>query len=391
MRKVCIFTSTRAEWGLLQGVAEHIRRSGCLQLLVSGSHLSEKFGMTVREIEAAGFTADEKVEVLKYDDTPSGICKTMGLAISGYGEALGRLRPDMLVLLGDRYETFCAAAAAQIQRIPVAHIHGGETTEGAVDEAFRHSITKMAHLHFASCEEYRRRIIQLGENPDRVFNVGALGIENIRKIELMSREELESSIGFPLDKPFFLVTFHPVTLENDTAGKQFGALLSALEQFPEHKIIFTKANADTDGQVINAMIDDYVTARPERCLAVASLGLRRYLSAMKLCDAVIGNSSSGILETPVFGVPTVNIGDRQKGRLRTESIVDCTPDCVSIVSAIQKALSPRFRAGLENLKHPCEKAGTAGQIVEQLLKVDLSRLIKKTFYDLPVNGSEHEK
>lgn len=393
MRKVCIFTSTRAEWGLLQGLAKQILRSDCLQLqlLVSGSHLSEKFGMTVREIETGGFTVDEQVDILRYDDTPSGICKTMGLALSEYGEALSRLKPDIMVLLGDRYETFCAAAGAQIQRIPVAHIHGGETTEGAVDEAFRHSITKMAHLHFASCEKYRQRIIQLGETPASVFNVGALGIENIRKVELMSRNELEASIGFPLDKPFFLVTFHPVTLESDTAGKQFGMLLSALEQFPEHKIIFTKANADTDGQVINAMIDDYVAARPECCLTVASLGLRRYLSAMKFCDAVIGNSSSGILEAPVFGIPTVNIGDRQKGRLRTESIIDCTPDCVSIGSAIQKALDPRFRARLDNLKHPCEKTGTAGQIVEQLLKVDLSRLIKKTFYDLPIDGNEHEK
>ena len=393
MRKVCIFTSTRAEWGLLRGVAEQIRQSGCLQLqlLVSGGHLSEKFGMTVREIEADGFVADEKVHILKYDDTPSGICKTMGLAISGYGEALDRLKPDVLVLLGDRYETFCAAAAAQVHRIPVAHIHGGETTEGAVDEAFRHSITKMAHLHFPSCEEYRRRIIQLGENPERVFNVGALGIENIRKIELMSREELESSVGFSLEKPFFLVTFHPVTLENDTAGQQFGELLAALEQFPEHKIIFTKANADTDGQVINAMIEGYAATRLDRCLSVDSLGLRRYLSAMKLCDAVVGNSSSGILETPVFGIPTVNIGDRQKGRLRAESIINCLPDCVSIVSAIQKALNPQFRAGLENLKQPCEKEGTAGRIVEQLLEVDLSRLIKKTFYDLPGGGSTYEQ
>ena len=384
MRKVCIFTSTRAEWGLLRGVAEQIHQSGCLQLqlLVSGSHLSEKFGMTVREIEAGGFAADEQVDILKYDDTPSGICKTMGLALSGYGEALGRLKPDVLVLLGDRYETFCAAAAAQIQRIPVAQMHGGETTEGAVDEAFRHSITKMAHLHFASCEEYRRRIIQLGENPDWVFNVGALGIENIRKIELMSREELESSIGFPLDKPFFLVTFHPVTLENDTAGKQFGALLSALEQFPEHKIIFTKANADTDGLTINEMIDVCASAHPDRCLAVASLGLRRYLSAMKLCDAVVGNSSSGILETPVFGIPTVNIGDRQKGRVRTESIIDCLPDFGSIVFAIQKALNPEFRAGIESLKHPCEKAETARTIVNVLETARLADLLKKPFYDM---------
>jgi GDP/UDP-N,N'-diacetylbacillosamine 2-epimerase (hydrolysing) len=384
MRKICIFTSTRAEWGLLRGLADAIRRSDSLklQLLVSGAHLSERFGMTVSEIEGDGFDISERVDILKFDDTPAGICETMGLALKSYGEALERLHPGLLVILGDRYEAFCAAAAAQILRIPAAHIHGGETTEGAVDEAFRHSITKMAHLHFPSCEEYRRRIIQLGEHPSRVFNVGALGIENIRKISLMSRAELEASIQFKLNKPFFLVTFHPVTLEDATAGVQFNELLSALEQFPEHKIIFTKANADADGQVINGKIDAYASARPERCLAVASLGLRRYLSAMSLCNAVVGNSSSGILETPVFGIPTVNIGDRQKGRLRTPSIIDCKPDCESVVSAIQKALDPRFRACLENVNHPCEKPGTARVIVNVLETISLEGILKKTFFDM---------
>jgi GDP/UDP-N,N'-diacetylbacillosamine 2-epimerase (hydrolysing) len=386
MRKICIFTSTRAEWGLLCGVAQQIRRSNGvqLQLLVSGSHLSEKFGMTIQEIVDAGFPVDARVDILKYDDSPEGICKTMGLALGGYGEALDQLEPDLLVILGDRYEAFCAAAAAQICHIPVAHIAGGETTEGAVDEAFRHSITKMAHLHFPSCEEYRQRIIQLGENPARVFNVGALGIENIRKISLMSRAELEASIQFKLNKPFFLVTFHPVTLENSTAGVQFNELLSALEQFPEHKIIFTKANADADGQIINEKMDAYAAARPERCLAVASLGLRRYLSAMSLCDAVVGNSSSGILETPAFSVPTVNIGDRQKGRIRTLSIIDCEPDCASVVSAIQKALNPQFKEGLKGLKHPCEKEGTAERIVGILKSVELDGILKKKFFDMEV-------
>ncbi len=384
MRKICIFTSTRAEWGLLHGLADMIRQSDelQLQLLVSGSHLSGQHGMTVREIEADGFNVDERVDILKFDDSPVGVCKAMGLALSGYGEALEELKPELLVVLGDRYETFCAAAAAQILRIPIAHIHGGEITEGAVDEAFRHSITKMGHLHFPSCEEYRRRIIQLGENPARVFNVGALGIENIRKISLMSRAELEESIQFKLNKPFFIVTLHPVTLENATAGAQFDELLAALDKFPEHKIIFTKANADTDGQLINEKINAYAATHSERCLAVASLGFRRYLSAMKICDAVIGNSSSGILETPVFGVPTVNIGDRQKGRIRTLSIIDCEPDCESMISAVKKAISPQFKAGIEGLKHPCEKEYTAAHILEKLRQVKLDGLIKKTFHDL---------
>ncbi len=384
MRKICLFTSTRAEWGLLKGVAGQVGHTDTLQLqlLVSGSHLSEQHGMTVREIEADGFSVDARVDILQFDDSSLGVCQSMGLALSGYGEALGQLKPDLLVILGDRYESFCAAAAAQILRIPIAHIHGGETTEGAVDEAFRHSITKMAHLHFPSCEEYRRRIIQLGENPERVYNVGALGIENIRKISLMDRDELEVSIGFPLDAPFFLVTFHPVTLETATAGTQFDELLSALEQFPEHKVLFTKANADTDGEIINEKIDAYAAAHPKRCLAVASLGLRRYLSAMNLCDAVIGNSSSGILEAPVFGVPTVNIGDRQKGRIRTPSIIDCEPDYESVVSAIQTALDAEFRASLFGMVHPCERENTATRIVDVIRNTNLEGILKKPFYNL---------
>ena len=384
MRKICIFTSTRADWGLQRGVAELIGQSDelQLQLLVSGSHLSEKHGMTVREIEADGFVADAQVEILSFNDTPSGICKSMGEALGGYGEALGELRPDLLVVLGDRYESFCVAAAAQIQRIPIAHIHGGETTEGAVDEAFRHSITKMAHLHFPACEEYRRRIIQLGEDPAQVFNVGALGLENIRKISLMDREELFQSIQFRLDRPFFLVTFHPVTLENATSGEQFDELLAALDQFPDHGIVFTKANADTDGQIINDRIDAYAKARPERCLAVSSLGLRRYLSAMKICDAVVGNSSSGILETPALGIPSVNIGDRQKGRIRTPSIIDCKPNQDAIATALQKALDPEFKNSLQGMIHPCEQEDTAGQIVEKVGQINLDGLLKKSFYDL---------
>jgi len=306
----------------------------------------------------------------------------MGLALSGYGEALEQLNPDLLVILGDRYESFCVAAAAQVLRVPIAHIHGGETTEGAVDEAFRHSITKMAHLHFPSCEEYRNRIIQLGENPAHIFNVGALGLENIRKIALMEREELSASIQFKLDRPFFLVTFHPVTLEDSTSSKQFDHLLAALDKFPDHGVIFTKANADTDGQIINDRIDDYVTQHPDRCLAVASLGVQRYLSAMKICDAVVGNSSSGILETPAFGVPTVNIGDRQKGRIRTPSIIDCEPIQESIASAIQKALDPQFRESLQGLIHPCEQAHTAARMVEKIEQENLCGLLKKSFYDV---------
>lgn len=384
MRKICIFTSTRAEWGLQQGLAELIRDTEALQLqlLVSGSHLSAKLGMTIDEIETAGFQIDARVDILKFDDSPVGICQTMGLALSGYGEALQRLSPDLIVILGDRYESFCLAAAAQVLRIPIAHIHGGETTEGAVDEAFRHSITKMAQIHFPSCEVYRNRVMQLGEDPESVFNLGALGIENIRKIQCLSRAELEASLQFPLQAPFFLVTFHPVTLEHATAGAQVQQLFDALARFPEHQIIFTKANADTDGQVINEMIDTFAAINPQRCLAVASLGLKRYLSAMKICSAVIGNSSSGILEAPIFKVPTVNIGDRQKGRLRVKSILDCEADTNAISQAIETALTESFRHDIRDLIHPSEQADTAQKIVRMLATVDLQGIIKKSFHDI---------
>ena len=384
MRKICIFTSTRAEWGLQQGLAELIRDSEILQLqlLVSGSHLSAKLGMTIDEIETAGFQVDERVDILKFDDSPIGICQAMGLALSCYGEALQWLSPDLIVILGDRYESFCLAAAAQVLRIPIAHIHGGETTEGAVDEAFRHSITKMAHIHFASCEEYRRRIIQLGESPERVFNVGALGVENIRKISMLERDVLSQSIGFPLDAPFFLVTFHPVTLENATAGSQLDELLAALEQFPEYRVLFTKANADTDGQVVNDKLDAYVAVYADRCLVVASLGLQRYLSAMKLCAAVVGNSSSGIIEAPTMNVPTVNIGDRQKGRVRARSVIDCEPNRASIKNALDAVLDEIFYSSIQYMKSPFEKDDTAAEIVETSASIELEGLLKKSFYNL---------
>ena len=288
----------------------------------------------------------------------------------------------MLVVLGDRFETLCMAASAQVCRVPLAHIHGGETTEGAIDEAFRHSITKMSHMHFASCEAYRRRIIQLGEAPDRVFNVGALGVENIRRTLLIERPKLAESINFNLEKPFFLVTFHSVTLEKDTSEGQFQSLLDALDAFQEYNAIITKANADTNGRVINRLIDNYVERYPKRCLAVTSLGMRRYLSAMKYCSAVIGNSSSGIVEAPSFKVPTINIGDRQKGRIQAASTLNCSPDANAIRETIRRALSPAFQESLSIISNPYDKPGTCSTIVGLLENTDLFGIIKKTFYDV---------
>lgn len=369
---------------MLHGVIQKIQEVEALQLqiIASGMHISPEFGMTIQEIRADGFEPDETIEILMSSDTPAAICKSMGLAMIGYGEALQRLKPDIVVVLGDRFETFCMAASAQVCRIPVAHIHGGETTEGAIDEAFRHSITKMSLLHFTSCEEYRQRIIQLGEAPDRVFNVGALGVENIQRITLMERKKLAESIDFNLEKPYFLITFHPVTQEKETSTGQFQSLLEALDAFREFNLIFTKANADTDGRAINRLIDEYAEKWPNRCLAATSLGVSLYLSAMKHATAVIGNSSSGIIEAPSFQIPTVNIGDRQKGRVQAASILNCSPETNAIRQTIINALSPAFQQSLFGISNPYDRPGTCSIIVGLLEKVDIFGITKKTFHNV---------
>lgn len=385
MRDVCVFTSSRADFGLLRPVMGLIRESTDLRLrlLASGSHLSPEFGLTKTEVCEAGFTIDEEVEVVVSADTPTAICSSMGLALIGFGSALVRLEPSVLLVLGDRYETLCASTAAQVCLVPVAHIHGGETSQGAMDEAFRHAITKMSHLHFASCELHRRRIIQMGEQPAHVFNVGALGVENVRRTALMSRQEVASAIGLPENRPFLLVTFHPVTLERATAEVQFSALLEALEAFTDHAVLLTRSNADVDGRVINETLEGYRRTRPTRAVVAASLGMRTYLSAMSHADAVVGNSSSGLLEAPALRVPTVNIGDRQKGRLGAASVIDCDPKPGAIVEAIRTALSEEFRGSLAGMTHPCEQPDTAARIVQQLCEAPLDGILKKPFYDRP--------
>jgi len=356
-----------------------------LQVLVSGMHMSEEFGLTYREIEADGFLISEKVDMHLDSDSPNGICRSTGTGMIGIGEALEQLKPDLLALLGDRFEAFAAAAAAMILRIPIAHLHGGETTFGVIDEPIRHSITKMSHLHFTSTEEYRNRVIQLGENPDRVFNVGAIGIENIKHLDLMTRTQLEESINFSLGDHFFLVTFHPATLEDNSAGRQFTNLLASFGAFPEYKIIFTKANADTNGRVINKLIDEYVTTHSEQSIAFTSMGQLRYLSAMQHTDAVVGNSSSGILEAPSFKVPTINIGDRQKGRIQASSVIDCKSDTEDIVSALRLGLSSDFKEKLQHTSNPYELDGTARNITKIIKEYDLSHILKKEFFDCTDN------
>ena len=383
-RKICVVTGTRAEYGLLSGLMKEIQGDADLelQIIATGAHLSPEFGLTYREIEEDGFTINRKIEILLSADTPVAVSKSTGLAVIGFAEAYEALRPDIVVLLGDRFETLAAATAAAIARIPVAHIHGGEATEGAIDEAFRHAITKMSHFHFTAAEAYRRRVIQLGESPERVFVVGALGIDNIRRLKLLDRKAFEASIDFPLGERNLMVTFHPVTLEQSTAGNQFQQLLDVLEELKDTKVIFTKPNADTDGRIIMGMIDDYVARHSDRAVAFDSLGRLRYLSALQFVDAVVGNSSSGILEAPSFRIGTINIGDRQRGRIRAESVIDSEPTADAIRGAIARLYSDAFQALLKGVENPFDKGGAAEAIHRILKGVSLDNVLKKRFFDI---------
>ena len=385
VRRICVVTGSRAEYGLLQWLMEEIKSSGELELCVvaTGMHLSPEFGSTYRQIERNGFVIDRKVEMLLSSDSPSGISKSMGLGLIGFSDAYEDLKPDLVVVLGDRFEIFSAAVAALVSCIPIAHIHGGEVTEGAFDDALRHSITKMSSLHFVATEQYRRRVVQLGESPDRVFNVGALGVGNIRRFDLLSREEFENSISFKLAQKNLLVTFHPVTLEPNAAEEQFKGLLSALDRLEDTNLIFTKANADTGGRVVNELIDEYVGSHSIRAVAFASLGQLRYLSALKYVDGVIGNSSSGMIEAPSFKIGTVNVGDRQKGRIRADSVIDCDVGADDILRAIKRLYSLDFQARLLDASNPYGDGDVAGKIVEVIRSTSLPEMTKKPFIDIP--------
>jgi GDP/UDP-N,N'-diacetylbacillosamine 2-epimerase (hydrolysing) len=389
-RKICVVTGTRAEYGLLYWLMQEIENDPELDLriVVTGMHLSPEFGLTYKVIENDGFRIHKKVEMLLSSDMPVGISKSLGLGIISLSEAYEELKPDIVVLVGDRFEAFAAASAATVARIPIAHLHGGEMTQGAIDEAFRHSITKMSHLHFTSTEEYRWRVIQLGEDPSRVFNVGAIGIENIRKLKLLGRKELEDALQFSLGEQCILVTFHPVTLEQNTTGEQFRNLLDAINEFLTLRVIFTKANADSEGRVINQMVDAYVVQNSEKATAFSSLGQLQYLSTMKHVDAVVGNSSSGIVEAPSFRIPTVNIGDRQKGRVQAKSVLNCDSTKEGIIQALKRAFFPEFRTSIKEMVNPYEKGNTARNIKEIIKNFDLDAILKKEFYDISFVG-EH--
>lgn len=382
-RKICVVTGTRAEYGLLFWLMKELEADDAveLQIIVTGMHLSPEFGLTYQEIEK-DFVIGKKIEILLSSDTAVGISKSIGLAQISFGEAYAELQPDIVILLGDRFEIFSAASTAMIARIPLAHIHGGETTEGLIDESIRHCITKMSQLHFTSTDIYKNRVIQLGEQPNRVFNVGGIGIDNIKKLTLLSKKELEESINFKIDGRIILVTFHPVTLEKSTAKVQFQSLLDAIDELASIKVIFTKANSDMDGRIINQMIDDYVSINSDRAVSFFSLGQIRYLSALQYINAVVGNSSSGLLEAPTFKIGTINIGDRQKGRIKAKSVIDCKPEKESILASFDKLYSPDFQKNLQVIRNPYGDGGASRKIAEILKQVGLSRILKKQFHNL---------
>lgn len=383
-RKICVITGTRADYGLLRWVMQGIKDDPELQLqiIATGMHLSPEFGLTYREIEKDGFHIDRKVEMLTSSDTPVGITKSMGLGLIGFADVLNELKPDLIVALGDRFEIFSAVAATLVARIPVAHLHGGETTEGAFDEAIRHSITKMSHLHFVAAEKYRQRVIQLGEQPDRVFLVGGLGIDSIQRVKLFNRTELESSLDFKLGKKNLLITFHPVTLETTTAAKQMAELIAALAELQDTQLIFTMPNADTDGRALTRMVKEFVAQHPN-AHAFTSLGQLRYLSCIAHVDGVVGNSSSGLIEVPSFRKSTINIGDRQRGRLNAASVINCEPTRQSIAAALKRLYSADFQASLNLVTNPYGEGGASVKVVEIIKNYPLDGIAKKVFFDLP--------
>lgn len=384
MRKICVVAGTRAEYGLLSRLMRLIEESpDCqLQVIATNMHLLPEYGNTYREIEQDGFCITAKVPMKKPTDDAFGVITSMAEEMNGMNEALHRLSPDMVLILGDRYEMLVVAIVAMLQRIPIAHLHGGEISEGAVDDSIRHSITKMSSLHFTSTEEYRKRVIQLGEQPGRVFYVGSLGVENLKLVPLMSKQDLEDSLNFTLDGNTILVTYHPVTLGNRSPKDEISDLLLALDAFPALKVLFTMPNSDQGGEMIRQAIEDYCSRNSERCRCYSSLGLKRYLSVLRYVAAVAGNSSSGLLEVPSAHIPTLNIGERQKGRTHGESVFDCGSDTNSIIAGLNTVLSDEFREVAYKAVNPYEKENTAQSVFDIISTYPLDKLHQKTFFNL---------
>jgi len=382
--KVCVITGCRAEYGLLYWLMKEIESSRDLELMIvaTGMHLSPEFGSTYKQIQKDGFSIDYKVEMLLSSDSHVGVAKSSGLAIISFADAFEKLQPDLIVILGDRVESFAAATTAMIANIPIAHIHGGEVTEGAIDDAMRHAISKMSHLHFTATETYRNRVIQLGEQPERVFNVGALGLENIDRMILLDKKEFERSINFRLGNYNLLVTFHPETLEHEVSEHHFHELLRAVDNLSETHIIFTKSNADAGGRKINEMIDEYVATHPSKAISFVSMGQKRYLSALHHVDCVLGNSSSGIIEAPGVKTATVNVGDRQKGRIGASSVIDCAPDRKSIGEALCRVRDLDYVEKLDSTANPYGGGLVSKKIIDIILTYPLAGILKKCFYNV---------
>jgi len=382
-KKICIVTGSRAEYGLLYWLIKEINldQDFELQLIVTGMHLSSEFGLTYKEIEKE-FRINKKIDIKIASDTSLDISRSMSIAQTSFSKTYNEMKPDIIIILGDRYEIFSAAVAAMIARIPIAHIHGGETTEGAIDEAIRHSISKMSHVHFTAADEYSKRVIQLGEDPNKVFKVGGLGIESIKRLKLLSKKEFEKSINFKFNLKNILVAFHPVTLEKKTSKKQFHVLLKSIDKLENTNIIFTKTNSDIDGKIINLMIDEYTAKNSHKSKCFKSLGQLNYLSALLHVDFIIGNSSSGLLEAPSFKIGTINIGDRQKGRIKAKSVIDCLPEKKNIKKSIRKVYSKEFQGILKNVKNPYGDGCASKKIAKLLKKIKLDKILKKKFFNV---------
>ncbi|MCI6177399.1 MAG: UDP-N-acetylglucosamine 2-epimerase [Campylobacter sp.] len=382
-RKICVVSTSRADYGLLFWLLKEIEKSRFLELslLLSGSHLEERLGLTYKEVQR-DFKHFYKVPLGLENDDETALCLAFSAGVAGFSKVLEQIKPDIMVLLGDRYEMLSAGVAGMLRAVPLAHIHGGESTQGAIDEGIRHALTKMSHIHFCATSLYKKRIIQLGENPARVYNVGGLGVENIKRLELLSKKDFENSLGFKLGKKNILVTFHPQTIEKKSASKQFSQILNALDSLKDTHFIFTGANADNGGKIINEMTQSYCLKNPKKAIFVMSLGQLRYLSAIKHADIVLGNSSSGISEAPSLKKATINIGNRQKGRIKAASIIDTKCDKSKILKAIKKAYSKDFQAKLKSVKNPYDSGFASKKIIKVLENIKLNGILKKKFYDL---------
>jgi GDP/UDP-N,N'-diacetylbacillosamine 2-epimerase (hydrolysing) len=384
-RRIAVVTGSRAEYGLLHRLLQEIEKSDLLelQLIVTGTHLSVRHGYTIEEIEEDGLDVSAKVDMELHGDSPADLTRSMGHALIGFADVLSQLKPDLLVVLGDRYEVLAAGEAAMLARIPIAHIHGGEASEGQIDEAIRHALTKMAHFHFVAADAYRARVIQMGEQPTNVFTVGAPGLDPIVDTDVMPFDDAMASVGFAPGRPLFLVTYHPVTLR-ENAAQDAKVLLSALDHFPDASVMFTGTNADADSDEISLLIDAYVEANATRAMQIPSFGRKRYVSVLKGADVVIGNSSSGIIEAPAMGTPTVNIGVRQQGRLRAPSVIDCAEESGAIAAAIQQALSPEFQSLAKNCETPYGRGGASKRMAQLLETLPLENVLMKKFHNLDV-------